>query len=105
MDSPFKTKDYFQMTDAAYEEIETLKYRTIKLELGEFKRRGKDGERVIKASLSSEEPVDIGGIKEILLHGKKNVDLRRAQDGLPLLFSHDAMLLRRWRTMMLDRLS
>jgi len=49
------------------------------------------GEDSYQVSLSSEEPVDRWFGREILAHGKGNIDLSRAdpQSGLPLLAGHD----------------
>lgn len=45
--------------------------------------------RTVRASLSSEAPVMRSGVPEVLRHDAQSVDLSRAVDGLPLLFSHD----------------
>lgn len=65
-----------------------LERRTFVLEVD--KRRGDDESGFVAASLSSELPVDRGGNDEVLVHTDDAVDLRRAKDGLPLLFNHDA---------------
>jgi len=45
--------------------------------------------RTVPASLSSEEPVVRFGATEVLRHEAASVNLERAAEGLPLLFSHD----------------
>ena len=45
--------------------------------------------RMVSAILSTENPVQRGGYDEILIHSEEAVDMRRAHDGLPLLFGHD----------------
>jgi HK97 family phage prohead protease len=45
--------------------------------------------RTVPASLSSEAPVRRFGESEVLRHDAQSIDLGRAVDGLPLLFSHD----------------
>jgi len=63
---------------------ETL-YRELTLD-----RKGMDTEaRVVPASLSSEIEVPRWFGREVLVHDAASVDLTRARDGLPLLFSHD----------------
>jgi HK97 family phage major capsid protein/HK97 family phage prohead protease len=59
-----------------------VEHRKIELEL----TRGKS--ETIPATLSTEFPVDRFWGKEILDHGPGSVDLSRASEGLPLLFSH-----------------
>jgi len=51
--------------------------------------RADDKTRQVDASLSSEEPVERFFGCEILSHQPSAVDMSRAADGLPLLFSHD----------------
>ncbi|MCO5762746.1 MAG: HK97 family phage prohead protease [Chromatiaceae bacterium] len=50
-------------------------------------------DRVVPASLSSEEPYDRWFGTEVLVHEKGAVNLSRAKDGLPLLLNHDASTL------------
>jgi len=45
--------------------------------------------RMVSAALSSETPVERFFGTEILVHDKKAVNMERAMEGLPLLFSHD----------------
>ena len=45
--------------------------------------------RTVKATLSTEAPVDRFGEQEVLVHDARSIDMTRAADGLPLLFSHD----------------
>ncbi|MEB2343185.1 MAG: phage major capsid protein [Deltaproteobacteria bacterium] len=61
--------------------------RVFTLELGE--RASGDTERVVEASLSSEEPVERAYGREVLRHTREAVDLSRAKRGLALLFAHD----------------
>jgi HK97 family phage major capsid protein len=49
-----------------------------------------EDEELYDVSLSSEEPVDRWWGREILLHGKENINLERTKDGLPLLASHNS---------------
>ena len=60
-------------------------YRTLEIE----STRADDKTRTVQASLSSEEPVERFFGSEILSHEPASVDMSRAADGLPLLFSHD----------------
>jgi HK97 family phage prohead protease len=61
-----------------------LTYRSLQLD-----RAAADAEaRTVPASLSSEEPYERFGGSEILVHNPDAIDLTRAADGLPLLFSH-----------------
>lgn len=66
----------------------TVAYRDLKLDLA----TRSDQERTINGTISTEFAVErweLGGLKEVLEHGKENVDLARAKDGLPLIVSHD----------------
>lgn len=45
--------------------------------------------RTIKATLSTEQPVDRFGESEVLEHSTKAINFERASSGLPLLFAHD----------------
>ena len=45
--------------------------------------------RTIKATLSTEQPVDRFGESEVLEHSTKAINFERASAGLPLLFAHD----------------
>lgn len=56
----------------------------------EYRAADADMPEVFSASLSSEDPYRRWFGNEILDHGKDAVDLSRANDGLPLLFGHDA---------------
>jgi HK97 family phage prohead protease len=47
------------------------------------------GQKSVRASLSSEEPVRRSWGSEVLSHRPEAIDLGRAQQGLPLLFNHD----------------
>jgi len=47
-------------------------------------------ERVVSASLSSEEPYERWFGTEVLVHDRASVDLARASNGLPLLWNHDS---------------
>lgn len=51
--------------------------------------RAVEAERTVEAVLSTETPVFRGGYNEILRHDDESVDLSRAKDGLPLLWSHN----------------
>lgn len=51
--------------------------------------RAKDETRTCEAVLSTETGVFRGGYTEVLRHDDTSVDLSRAADGLPLLWSHD----------------
>ena len=63
-----------------------IQYRTITLDT-----RNADGDkRTVPATLSSEQPVERGFGMEVLSHEKSAVNLERAVNGLPLLFSHNA---------------
>jgi HK97 family phage prohead protease len=52
-------------------------------------RAARDEDRTVPVSLSSEEPVNRGSYMEVLDHRPEAVDLRRARDGLPLLWNHE----------------
>lgn len=52
--------------------------------------RAQEAERTVEATLSTEQPVFRGDYNEILRHTEEAVDLIRAKDGLPLLWSHNA---------------
>lgn len=59
--------------------------RTLRLDA-----RSADAEsRTIRATLSTENPVDRFGEAEILVHDSASIDFERAANGLPLLFAHD----------------
>ena len=60
--------------------------RTLPLEV---LRREDGGQRVFAASLSSETVVSQSFGRELLVHNLNAVDLRRAEDSLPLLLNHD----------------
>lgn len=63
-----------------------IQYRTITLDT-----RNADGDkRTVPATLSSEQPVQRAFGMEVLSHTKGAVNLERAINGLPLLFSHNA---------------
>lgn len=64
-----------------------LRYRSIELD----RAKADSKNRTVPASLSSEEPVDRFGSAEVLSHDTGAIDLSRAAQGLPLLFSHDKM--------------
>lgn len=64
-----------------------LRYRSIELD----RAKADSKSRTVPASLSSEEPVDRFGSAEVLSHDTGAIDLSRAAQGLPLLFSHDKM--------------
>jgi len=51
---------------------------------------GDGDEELYDVSLSSDQPVDRWWGREILMHGKSNINLERAKDGLPLLANHDS---------------
>lgn len=62
-----------------------IRYRTATLEIET--RGGKDD--VVTATLSTENPVDMGYGREILIHEPGSVNLGRAKNGLPLLWQHN----------------
>jgi len=67
-------------------EITDTLYRDVRLHAA-----GMDTEaRTVPASLSSETPVQRWFGQEVLVHSPDAVDLSRAADGLPLLFSHNS---------------
>lgn len=73
-------------------EIPAKLYRDFPIELGERQESGEGGERY-PISFSSEVPVrrwswDIGDYFEVLSHDAADVDLSRAENGLPALKSH-----------------
>ena len=45
--------------------------------------------RTVPCTLSSDTPIQRGATTETLAHGAENIDLARAEDGLPLLYNHD----------------
>jgi HK97 family phage major capsid protein/HK97 family phage prohead protease len=51
--------------------------------------RAQETERTVEATLSTETPVFRGHYHEILRHDENSVDLSRAKEGLPLLWSHN----------------
>lgn len=51
--------------------------------------RAVEAERTVEATLSTESPVFRGTYREILRHDESSIDLSRATDGLPLLWSHN----------------
>ena len=61
-------------------------YRTLAIEV----ERADPKQRTVEASLSSEEPIPRHFGTETLSHDLSAVDLTRAKQGLPLLWSHDA---------------
>lgn len=66
-------------------EFEGTLYRDIRL----MSETVDEDKRTVKASLSSETPVKRWGISEKLRHDADSVDLSRAADGLPMLWSHN----------------
>jgi len=67
-------------------DINDTLYREVRLHAA-----GMDSEaRTVPASLSSEAPVQRWFGQEVLVHSPDSVDLSRAADGLPLLFSHNS---------------
>ncbi|GAB1393339.1 hypothetical protein MASR1M60_15020 [Rhodocyclaceae bacterium] len=64
---------------------EDIRYRFLELD----RAKANTQSRTVPASLSSEEPVDRFGSAEVLSHDNEAIDLSRAAQGLPLLFSHD----------------
>ena len=64
-----------------------IQFRTLALDT----KRADDSARRVEASLSSEEPVPRFFGHEILSHRADAIDLSKAVEGLPLLFSHDPL--------------
>jgi len=67
--------------------MSALQYRSLLLDRAAVNPKS----RTVEASLSSEEPVERFGSAEVLRHDPAAIDLSRAVNGLPLLFSHDKM--------------